>query len=75
MPNIKVYTDASPSLEDVKKIIGGWVELIKLPDGSQLLVNEEGLIDNLELNLDASVLAKRPIVGDAVHLKDKARWK
>lgn len=43
-------------LEEVKEIVDGWVELVYLPDGRYMLVNEEGRIHKLPVNLEASKL-------------------
>lgn len=64
-----------PSLETVQELVGGYVELVPLPFGNQLLVNEEGLLQSLPDNPVASQLAGKRIVGNAVLLTDKAKWK
>lgn len=43
-------------IEEVQKIVDGWVELTHLSDGRYMLVNEEGLINDLPVNLEASKL-------------------
>lgn len=54
---------------------GGTVEVIRrIPSGGVLLVNEDGLIKNLSLNIQASTLAGRPIVGDVVHIIGGRSW-
>ena len=40
----------------------------------QVLVNEEGLLKDLPLNVEASKLCMQPIVGDVVVLKGEAQW-
>lgn len=63
-----------PTLQDAQKLVGGSVELINLSNGDQMLVNEEGLLQDLEYNHKASRLANRRIVGDAILLKGGVRW-
>ena len=65
-----------PSLDAVKEIVGGWVQLIKCPRNPdwQMLVNEEGNLHGLPYNEEASEICSRDIVGHAVLLKGNARW-
>ena len=44
------------TLEEVQKIVDGYVELAYLPDRKYMLVNEEGLINELPVNMEASIL-------------------
>lgn len=69
-----VEGDTPLKLEDAQKLVGGWVELIQLDEGHQLLVNEEGLLRKLPPNPLASIIAMRLIVGNAVLLIGGARW-
>ena len=67
--------DEVPTLEYAQEFVGGYVEMLTLPDGSQLLFDEEGLYKkDPEQNPQASLLAMRRIVGNALHLKGKAVW-
>lgn len=66
--------DTPPTLEEAQREVGGYVELVMLEDRSQMLVNEEGLIYGLDINIEASILAKRRIVGNALVLSGRARW-
>lgn len=66
-----------PTLEEAQAMVGGYVQLVELADGSQLIVNEEGKLRGLPVNVEASKLWPVPgdlIVGDAVHLQGDARW-
>jgi len=67
MEKIKVNTDASefkiiedskdePSLKEAQEFVGGYVEGITFPNGDYLIINEEGKLKNLPLNLEATVL-------------------
>lgn len=63
-----------PTLAEAQAAVGGFVQLVELYDGSQLLVNEEGLLHNLPLNFEASEMAGQVIVGEALLLTGKHRW-
>jgi hypothetical protein len=65
-----------PTLEEAQKLVGGYVELVKIPSRPdiQLFVDEDGLMKNLPPNEDATRLAGIPIVGPALVLEGEARW-
>lgn len=44
------------SLEELQSFVGGLIELIYLGDGRIMVVNEEGKINDLDLNKNASIL-------------------
>jgi hypothetical protein len=55
------------TLEELKEIVGGWVEVVRLQDDRVMIVNEEGLNDRLPYNAGASELYPfNPIVGDVL---------
>jgi hypothetical protein len=56
------------TLEEAQRLVGGYVEKIVTYSGAILLVNEDGRAKGLTLNLDASAVAGKDIVGDAVLL-------
>jgi len=58
------------TLKEKQDAVGGYIELIRLHDGSFLVVNEEGVYNALEINEKASEVANMHIVGDAIHLTD-----
>jgi len=58
------------TLKEKQDAVGGYIELIRLYDGSFLVVNEEGVYNALEINEKASEIANMHIVGDAIHLTD-----
>ena len=67
---LKVIEDKKEkiNLEKAQEIIGGYVEVVRLPKGQgKLLVDEEGLLKRLPLNREASILAKQLIVGNAIY--------
>lgn len=53
------------SLEEMQKVVGGYIECIGIL-GGHLWVNEEGRLLELKLNRIASIFAGRPIVGDVI---------
>lgn len=53
------------SLEELQKYVGGYVELIRLPQGD-LYVDEDGTLKGLPVNIPASTIAGRMIVGDVL---------
>jgi len=55
----------------LQELVGGYVEVLYLKDGSVLCFNEDGRSLNLPLNIDASLLAGMDIVGNAVLLSHK----
>ena len=67
-----------PAYETIGKAVGGWIEVVHpkgLPDPFCMVVNEEGLLQNLPWNLFGSFLYRtiyhgNPIVGDIVLLKE-----
>jgi Domain of unknown function (DUF3846) len=56
------------SLATLQAAVGGYIEAVAVPgdDSLILLVNEDGLMLKLPPNSQASAVAIRPIVGDAV---------
>jgi hypothetical protein len=72
----KIFTykeaeDLSPhekwSLEQMQEFVGGYIELvrIRIPHRS-LIVNEEGWLKEMPVNIEASKLAGQTIVGNAL---------
>jgi len=73
---IHVFEDRAPTLEEAQRLVGGFVELVRSPEHRewQILVNEEGLLNGLPFNEEATKICGTGIVGDAVILKGDARW-
>ena len=44
------------SLEEMQAIVGGYIEIVYLDNGQIMVVNEEGKINGLPLNENASML-------------------
>jgi hypothetical protein len=59
-------TTVGTTLDDLQQVVGGYIELVYLPDSKIMVVDEEGLLKWLPINREASLLAQRPIVGDVV---------
>ena len=73
---IHVFEDRAPTLKEAQKLVGGLVELVRSPEHRdwQILVNEEGLLNGLPFNEEATKICGTGIVGDAIILKGDARW-
>jgi len=66
----------SNDLETLQKLVEGYIEFFRFDDGSALIVNEEGKLRGMPLNVGATGLAtikKRPetIVGPALFVSKK----
>ena len=72
---MKVHTikDKRPTLEELQELVGGYIEVVYIKNGDQLIVDEDGLMRQKFPNEDASILAGKPIVGNAVLLKGKGK--
>lgn len=68
-----IENEPEPSLEWLQETVGGYAEKIDLPDGSQLIVDEDGRMKQSDPNDTASLLAERQIVGNAVVLIGESR--
>ena len=73
----KVTTEQQPTLKEVQDWVGGYVERVSAfpmdglkRDFVELYVNEEGRLDGLPVNEQASVLCGQEIVGNAVIFKN-----
>ena len=75
LPVFKKVSSKAPTLEEAQQFVGGYVELVHLPGGGQLLVNEDGHRLNLPFNKVASQMYGGPIVGNVMWLTGVARWK
>ena len=64
-------------LEELKEIVGGWVELVWLPLGKIMAVNEDGKNMNLPINEKATKIYREAfaypdyIVGDVLLCNDE----
>lgn len=60
------------SLKTLQGLVGGYIEVVRLPEEQILICNEEGLLNNLPYNLSASLLTGRILVGDVVIAPDSS---
>lgn len=58
------------TLSAKQEAVGGYIELVRCPDNTFLVVNEDGIYNALELNEKASEIANMHILGDVIHLTD-----
>jgi len=58
------------TLHEAQAIIGGLLEIVRLEEDF-LIVDEEGLLKGLPINPQATMLAKRMIVGTALLTNDE----
>lgn len=76
------FISEKPSLEKAQELVGGLVQLIELSNGDQMLVNEEGLFEELPINMEATHIAQHQsdalimdgIRGNAIILREDAKW-
>lgn len=69
---LEVIQDEKPSLRQMQSIVGGYIQVVYLRNGTDVLVvNEEGLLEDLAVNHVASVLGGQYIVGNTILMKRK----
>lgn len=61
-----VPLEKKPTLPEMQKLVGGYVEHVLLKHGAYLMVNEDGHALNLPRNPKASELYGGLILGDAI---------
>ena len=84
---LKIIDDVKlePTLKEAQAYVGGYVEGISMPNGDYLIMNEEGKLQNLPFNEEASNLWKNAfdndnyitgrndfVVGNAILIKKSA---
>lgn len=88
-PAFVVIRDKAPTLKEAQEAVDGWIERIDLPNGNTLVVNEEGQLEGLPVNVAATEYARKAglplelaavrgeIVGNAIALEGRAlsQWK
>ena len=83
---LEIFDKTEPTLEQAQKIVGGYVEGITFPNNDYLIVNEEGKLNGLPLNVKATELWRKTftkensvfgyddfVVGNAILIKAEAR--
>jgi hypothetical protein len=70
--------DSHFTLEELQAFVGGYVQMIQLPNGEEMYLNEEGKLENLPINRRATTLGKvcgiatdDCIVGDVIILNSQ----
>ena len=70
---IGINYDADQSYETISQAVGGWIECVRLTPTLDMWVNEEGKLDGLDYNPDATAifwshfgLMSDVIVGDVI---------
>jgi len=69
------YIDShEPTLEELQKLVGGYIEVFTMNNGDNLIWNEEGMLQNLPINDEATQMFMREggasqICGNVVHVK------
>jgi hypothetical protein len=61
-----VETLPNGELDTLQKAVGGYIEPIRLSDKMTMWVNEEGMLQNLPVNMAASLMVGHTILGDVV---------
>lgn len=84
VPTMTTMEELEPTLADAQRIVDGYVQMLQLPNGDQLLMNEDGRRLQLTPNKAATVLVQglfgdngdaNTIRGNTILLKELARWK
>lgn len=57
------------SLEELQGFVGGYIEIVYLNNDRIMVVNEEGIIENLPFNEKASNIVRQLIAGDVLVCK------
>lgn len=66
-PSEPVEDSSIAGLREQQTIVGGYVEYVYLEDMRRvLIVDEEGMLKHLPLNVEATFKANRPILGTAI---------
>lgn len=64
----KVHPKQPPhfTLEELQGVVGGYIEIVRLPHNNFMVVDEEGNLKGKPLNITASKIVGQPIVGDVI---------
>jgi hypothetical protein len=54
------------TLRRMQEMVGGYIEFVYVEGNRILIVNEEGLLEGLDHNKQATEISGMPIVGDAI---------
>ena len=79
-PSLIRKADKKPTLKEMQEFVEGYIELIALPDGRDMIINEEGKITGLPENIEATIIFRKAfpytsdwIAGNVMLLKGKAK--
>ena len=80
-PVIKTIDDIEPTLQEMQKFVGGYIEVVYLNKESMMIIDEEGKLKDKPVNKEATDLAHKHeaifntdyIAGDAMVLSGDAR--
>lgn len=68
----------SGELKHAQEAVGGLIQFVELGDGTELVINEEGLLVGLQLNSEATRLFRKAygnsgtiIVGDVIRMRSR----
>ena len=64
----EILQKGSAQLRQLQDIVGGYIEIVNLGGGEVAVVNEEGRINGLPYNANASMLSGMDLVGDVVFM-------
>ena len=53
-PITKTITDKAPTLAEMQKFVGGYIEVVYAPNGDQIVLDEEGRLKDKEVNIEAT---------------------
>lgn len=59
------------SLKELQEVVKGCIELVHMKDGRIMVVNDEGLLRNLDPNPIATLIVGQLIVGDVIVVERK----
>ena len=54
MPKTKRIKDKTPTLEQMQKFVGGYIEVVYSEKGSQIIIDEEGKLKDKPINWEAT---------------------
>ena len=79
-PKVKYIEDIPPTLEEMQKYVGGYIQVVNAKNGDQIVMDEEGKLKSKSINYEATkhwigenANAYDYVVGDAMILSGKAR--
>ena len=79
-PKTKYIEDTPPTLKEMQKYVGGYIQVVDAKNGDQIVMDEEGKLKSKSINYEATkhwigenANAYDFVVGDAMILSGKAR--